>query len=332
LVSKMAGHAHLRERDMMLKLAVAGILCGLLLAGCVGGGDSDSTPSSTTPPLSVFTSIYPLQYAAERIGGEWVQVTNLVPAGVEAHSFEPSPQALASLHRARLFIYNGAGFEPWVSRVLLTLPASGPLVVNATEDLALRPAQGHDEEDEEDEAEDDHGDLDPHVWLDPSLYARQAELIAAALAQVDPAGAVLYSSNLADFKKEVEQLEREFQEGLKGCARSAFVVSHTSFGYLAAKFALEQVPVAGLSPEAEPSPARLREIITKVNQIGATHIFAEALVSQSVAETIARETGARVLVLNPLEGLTQEQLKSGEDYFTLMRTNLANLREALGCQ
>ena len=249
-----------------------------------------------------------------------MKATILVPPGVETHNWEPSPRDISSIQRADLFIYNGGGFEPWADRAIRGLPQDGPIVVEASAGLELSSGDGQVD------------NLDPHVWLDPRKYQQQAEAIAAALKKADPPSAEVYSANLNTLMQDLDQLLTEMEQGLASCERDAIVVSHAAFGHLVDRLGLEQIAVSGLSPEVEPSPARMRKIIQEVRRLGATHIFFEPLVNSDVSRTIAREVGAETLVLNPLEGLTREEQKAGEDYFSIMGRNLANLRTALGCR
>jgi zinc transport system substrate-binding protein len=176
------------------------------------------------------------------------------------------------------------------------------------------------------------GGTDPHVWLDPTLMAAIADEVGAALTRADPAGASVYQQNAAAYGAELEALHREFSDGLRDCDRRVIVTAHAAFGYLAARYGLMQEPIAGVSPEAEPDPRRLAELADLVKREGVTTILTEELVSPRVAETLAREAGVKTAVLNPLEGLTPEELTQGEDYASVMRQNLSTLRVALGCR
>jgi zinc transport system substrate-binding protein len=292
-------------------------LCPALLLVFVTACGSDGEDDAGEP--AVVTTFYPLQYLAERIGGERVSVKNLVPPGVEPHDWEPRPRDVTAIRRAKVFIYQGAGLEAWAERVLEGLITGGPVVVRATDGLPLTRGEGSDEP------------FDPHVWLDPVLYAKQAMAVRDALAKADPAGAGLYTANLAALTADLDRLTEEMKQGLARCQRATIVTSHSAFGYLAESFGLKQVAVSGLSPESEPSPARLRDVVEQVRREGATHIFFETLVSDAVAKTIAREADVQALALNPIEGLSSDELKAGESYLTVQRQNLANLRTALGC-
>jgi zinc transport system substrate-binding protein len=266
------------------------VLLSVALVSC--GGDEDAASGQT-----VVAAFYPLAWAAERIGGDGVDVVNLTPPGAEPHDVELSPADVETILDADLVIYVGSGFQP------------------AVEDaVAHRDAPSLDVLD---------GDADPHVWLDPVRFAAIAEGIGGALHEPDAA------RELAD---ELERLDADYRDGLEQCARKTLVTTHAAFGHLVARYGLEQLALTGKSPEAEPSPRELERLIDSVRTAGATTVFAEPLVSDRVAETVARETGAKVAVLDPVEGLSDERLAAGEDYLTVMRANLATLVEALGCR
>jgi zinc transport system substrate-binding protein len=280
---------------------IAAVLAVAALAGCGGGSDGASARRN------VLASFYPLEYAAQRIGGDQVQVTNLTPPGVEPHDLELTPRDVARVHDADVVLYLGAGFQPAVDDAVED--ASGELV-DLLEGLQLREGVGGETV------------SDPHVWLDPTLYARVVERIGRALGSPQRA---------RQLETKLRALDASFRAGLGRCERRELVTSHAAFGYLAARYGLEQVPLTGVTPEAEPTPRKLEEAVRRVRETGATTIFFETLVSPRVAQTVARETGARTAVLNPIEGLTQEQAAQNDDYFTLMRANLRALRKALGC-
>jgi zinc transport system substrate-binding protein len=164
------------------------------------------------------------------------------------------------------------------------------------------------------------------------LAQAQVEALRGALARTDPDGAAAYADNARRFTERLAALHQSFEQGLAQCERRDVVVSHAAFGYLTRRYRLSQVPVMGLSPEAEPSPAELAAIVRFVRRHKVRTIFFETLVSSRLAETLAREVGAQSRVLNPVEGLTREEAAAGKDYVRLMEDNLANLRTALGCR
>jgi len=297
----------------------AALAAPLALAGC------DRNPAPPTA-LTVVASVYPLYELARHVAGPDANVVSLVPPGVEPHDWEPSPQDLARIRDARIFVYNGAGLEPWVAKLGDGASAAGTPMVRATEGLPLLPA-----EPEETAA---HGEaaLDPHVWLDPVLAQAMVETIRAALARVDPAHAPAYAANARAFTTELAALDRAFVAGLLDCARREIVTSHAAWAYLARRYRLAVVSVMGLAPESEPTPARLASIVRFARARKVKYIFFETLVSPRLADTLAREIGARTLVFNPIEGLTPQEAAAGKGYVALMEENLKNLRLALDCR
>lgn len=307
----------------------------LLLAAC--GADGPAGPGDGSARLSVVASFYPLAEAAIRVGGDEVDVTNLTPAGAEPHDLELTPDALESIVRADLVLFVGGGFQPAVEEAVAM--AEG-VAVDVLEGLATLPPAADDDHDDgghDDGTDADHDDLDeglvadPHVWLDPSLYAELLARVAAATTEARPAAAATFESNLASSVDALEGLDRTFRESLATCESRVLVVSHAAFGYLAAAYDLDQRSITGISPEAEPDPRRMAQLLDEVQAEGVTTIFTEELVSSAVAETLAAEAGVTTAVLNPLEGLTAEQEAAGDDYGSVMRANLEALRAGLRC-
>ena len=251
-------------------------------------------------------AFYPLAYAAERIGGPAFDVTNLTPPGAEPHDLELTPQEVARIQKANVVLYLSHGFQPAVSKAVEQ--ARGKKV----DILAGLPLHA---------AEEAGLSADPHVWLDPILFARVVNRIGTALGR--PSTALV-----ADLRK----LDTEYRQGLRDCKRHEIVTSHAAFGYLAARYGLTQVSITGLAPESEPTPQQLAHVIQIVRRTHATTVFFETLVSPRLADTVAREVGARTAVLDPIEGLKPAEQKSGENYMTLMRSNLTALRKALACR
>jgi zinc transport system substrate-binding protein len=273
------------------------LLMPLLLLGCSGGGSSRGSETK------VVAAFYPLAYAAGQVGGRRVSVTNLTPAGAEPHDLELSPRDLAGVRSADLVLLLGRGFQ----RQVETAAGHGKnvLLLLDTRGLDLLP------------------NGDPHVWLDPARYRLLVERIAAALHR--PAAA-------RPFVRKLELLNRDYQRGLARCARRELVTSHEAFAYLAQRYHLKQVAITGLAPEAEPSPRDLQRVVDTVRRTHATTVYFETLVSPRLAQTVAREAGARTAVLDPIEGLTEPEQAKGENYFTVMRANLRALRRGLGCR
>ncbi|GAA2517973.1 metal ABC transporter substrate-binding protein [Winogradskya humida] len=302
-----------------LRIAAALTAATLVLAGCAARSDGFSDGR-----LDVVTAFYPLQYLASRIGGAEVSVTDLTKPGAEPHDVELNPRQVGRVADAGLVIYL-KGFQPAVDQAVAQEAADRSLDISTV--VRLLPAEEHSHEPGEDEHAEANGNADPHVWLDPLRYEQIAQAVADRLAQIDPQHADTYQSRAAAVKKELQNLNTAYAAALKTCQRREIVTSHAAFHYLADRYGLTEVGITGISPEAEPSPQRLAHVAEEARATGTSTIFFETLVSPKVAETIAREVGAKTAVLDPLEGVTE----AGADYFTVMRTNLNALTTALGC-
>ena len=276
---------------------------GLSVAGC--GGEASSASDGRTQVVAGF---YPLAFAAAEIGGDRVEVTNLTPPGAEPHDVELSVKGVERVRDADLVLHLGQGFQPSLEDAVEDDGAALDLL----EGLELREG----EEDEEDT-------LDPHVWLDPVRFAQVVERIGAELGGEAPA---------RQLASQLRALDGEYRVGLEDCERGELVTAHHAFGYLGERYGLEVIPITGISPESEPSPQDLARVSELVSDRGVTTVFVEPLLSPEIGETVAREAGAETAVLNPLEGLTEEELERGESYFTVMRSNLETLKAGLGCR
>jgi zinc transport system substrate-binding protein len=301
--------------NRVVRAAVAGAW-GAALLGALACGAS---PAAEKRPV-VVAAFYPLAEIAARAGGGEVKVINLTPAAAEPHDLELRPGDAATLRRAALVLYFGRGFQPAVERAARSM---GDRAVDLLSGLPLRRPAGSDPEQ----------DLvvDPHVWLSPQLYERLIDGIANALAARLPGSKSVIVNRAAAYKSDIRALDEEFSRGLAHCARHEIFTSHAAFAYLADRYRLRQVPLTGVSPESEPSPRRLQEVAELARRLHATTIFFETLISPRLANTIARTVGASTRVLNPIEGLTDEQGRAGADYVSVMRENLNALKEALGC-
>lgn len=277
----------------------------------------------TTKP-TIVTTIYPLYEFTKQVVGDKADVVLLVPNGAEPHDWEPSPSDLIKVKNASLIIYNGAGLEPWVEKIGSST-LSGKKTLSAASVVPLLQAQ-YDEEGESAEA----GVMDPHVWLDPVNAQAIVQAIAAAAAQIDPSNSDYYSANSTNYMSRLADLDNEYRLALASTVRRDIITSHAAFGYLAARYGLNQIAIMGLSPDAEPTPERMAQVIRHVRSAGIKYIFFETLVSPKLSEIIASETGAQTLVLNPLEGLSDDEIANGENYISVMRMNLTILKYALG--
>lgn len=303
--------------------------CTLSLSLLTGCGTQPADTAAGDGRLRVLTSFYPMYDFACKIGGDCIDVTNMVPSGTEPHDWEPSTNDLKNLEKADVFIYNGADMEPWADDLLVS--RSDTLrVVEASENVELRTTDGeHEHAHEHEGADHHHGDFDPHVWLNPENAKIEMEAIRDALCAADPENSTVFQSNYEKYAAELDALDAEFREKLAPLPNRTIVVAHEAFGYLCDAYGLTQVGIEGLSPDSEPDPGRMAEVIDFVREHSISTIFFEELVSPKVAEAIASETGAQAKMLSPLEGLSDEQAAAGADYFSVMHDNLAALMEAL---
>lgn len=316
----------LATRSRVLPLVAAS---ALLLAGCGSSGDDASDVGSDRQAVAAF---YPLAWVTERVAGDGWEVTNLTQPGGEPHDLELGIAQTADLDEAEVVVFEHE-FQPAVDEAIDNV--SDAVVVDAAEAVELRTLDEQhaddehaDEEHADEGAEDDHGDTDPHFWQDPLLMADLADAMADSLAGVDADGAAAYRSNADDLRADLEALDAEFTEGLAGCERDTVVVSHEAFGYLE-RYGLHFQGIAGLSPDAEPTPAVLAELEELIEAEGITTVFSERLASPAMAESLASDTGVETAVLDPIEGPGEGD--DASDYVALMQQNLAALQRANGC-
>jgi zinc transport system substrate-binding protein len=340
----------IKTRATGAALAGLALVATATLAGCStqgAGGSSDESDGVT-----VLASFYPLQYVAQQIGGDLVTVDNLTPPAAEPHDLELSPAQVREIGTADLVVYL-SGFQNAVDEAIearapehvVDAAGAAELVEHAeaedehageTEEEHAEHAEEGDEhagETEEGHAEHtEEGAADPHFWLDPSRLAAVGKVVADELAATDPEHADEYAAGAQRLGQQLDELDQEFADGLAACQGAALVTSHAAFGYLADRYALEQVGISGLDPEAEPSPARLREIGDLVEERGIKTLYSETLVSPKVTETLASDLGVNTAVLDPLEGLSEDATAAGDDYVSVMQANLAALEEGLVCE
>lgn len=320
----------------MLAVPLAG--CGATSAGKASGSapGSGSAPVGASGKVRVVASFYPMADFAQKVGGDHVEVENLVPAGTEPHEWEPSPKDMAKIQESQVFVYNGAGMEGWVADALDSIDTSKTQVVEASKGIDLLPGEddhGHGDTDEHaadvSESDDHAAEYNPHVWLAPENAKRELENIKDALAAADPGHKDDYQANFERYAAEFDQLDQEYREQIGAAAGKTLVVSHDAYGYLAQAYGLTVMPIAGMDAEGEPDAKTMAGIIEFVKESGVKTIFSEDLVSPKVAQQIADGTGVACRTLNTLEGLTDEQLRAGEDYVSVMRSNLAEIVAAL---
>lgn len=300
----------------------------LMAAGCGNKPSQADTATTGTNKVKIVATIYPVYEFARQVGGDKVDVSILIPPGAEPHEWEPTAKDLIKIKSASLFLYNGAGFEP-VHKLLTKEVLGSAIPVEVSQGIPLITGSGHDDGQHHSHNSSSQAEVDPHVWLDPEFAKMEVDTIAAALIKVDQANQEFYRQNANRYKVELTKLHEEYAAALNTVTRRDIVTTHAAFQYLAKRYNLNQIPVMGLAPDAEPTPEKLAAIVKFCREKQVTTIFFETLVSPRVAQTIAKETGAKLLVLNPADGLTDEDLKKGKNYLTIMRENLGNLKTAL---
>jgi zinc transport system substrate-binding protein len=311
-------------------LAAVSALALATLAGCGNSDGTDSGSGSSSAPaekLNVVTSFYPLQFVTEKVGGDRVEVTTLTAPGVEPHDLELTPKQVGSLTEAKLIVYE-KGLQPAVDEAVEQNAAKAGFDVSTA--AKLENTGVHEEEHEGEEAhEGEESELDPHFWLDPTKLADVADAVATKLGETDKEGAEAYKQRATELRGELTTLDGEFKTGLANCKLKTFVTTHEAFAYLAKRYGLEMVGIAGLAPDTEPTAARVKEVEDVVRKEKVTTIFYEELVSPKVAQSIARDLKVKTAVLSPIEGLSDAN--STETYLTLMRANLTELKKANTC-
>lgn len=297
----------------------------LFTIGCSKENESDQNSENK---IKIYTSIYPVYDFAKKVGGDKVDVTNLVPAGTEPHDWEVSTSDIVNLEKADMLIYNGAGIENWTDKVINTLENKDIVYVKTSEGLDIHKVSEEDSHSHEEDGHS-HGSYDPHTWLSIKNAKKEMENIKDALVKYDPDNAKYYEDNYEEYAKKFDELDKKYSDTLGPIENKTIIVAHEAFGYLCSDYNINQEGIEGLTPDSEPDPARMSEIIKFAKENNVKTIFFEELVSPKVAETIAKEIDAKTEVLNPLEGLTEEQINNGEDYFTVMEHNLEVLYESM---
>ncbi len=312
---------HSRRPRLRARAPLAAALITFLAAtsGCVSPRAAQEAAEATSLKVPVTAAFYPLAYLLEQVGGPGVKVFTLTKPGVEPHDLELTPKDLVDLPKMSVVAYL-KGFQPAVDEAVAQQAGRAAYDVSSAAGLTLAAPDG---------GEAGEPATDPHFWLDPIRYAAVGTALAQRLAEADPSHAADYQARAATLTTTLTDLDRTFVTGLKSCATTKLVTGHAAFGYLAARYGLTQIPIAGLSPEEEPSAKQLADIAATAKAAGVKTIFTETLVDPKFAQTVAKETGAALAVLDPVEGITDQS--AGKDYHAVMLANLAALRTGLGC-
>jgi zinc transport system substrate-binding protein len=312
------------NKSVFLLLATA-----IILSGC-------QTQTAASGKIQVAASFYPLYFFASQIGGDKAEVINITPAGTEPHDYEPTAQDIAKIEQSRLLILNGRGLEAWADNIQKNInPQKTSVVLGGmgmdqvcSIDLKLYPLPLTEKQKEN----ICQRQADPHIWIAPFMATNIVQNILDGFVKADPANAEYYQANALILKNKLIALDSKYQNGLANCQLKTFITSHNAFNYLAQVYGLRQIAIAGLSPDAEPSSAQLIDVAKTAKAENIKYIFSESLASPKLSQTIAAEVGAQTLVLDPIEGLTKDEIAAGDNYFTVEENNLKNLQIALQCQ
>lgn len=328
------------------------LITSILIIFTAACGQKETLPQQNNDEdkLTIYTTVYPLTYFTERIGGNLVQVKSIYPTGSNEHTFDPTQKDMMNLADADLFFYIGMGLEGFVDNAKKTLANEQVELIatsNSVSDKELVQEQSHEEEGTDEDAHEDedkhgheneavenhddhdHGDIDPHLWISPTISIKLAQSIQDSLIEQDPANEETYTKNFEALQTELEALDTKFQEMANNVPNKTFFVSHAAFGYLAGAYGLEQVAIAGLNSQDEPSQKELTEIVELAKEKQIKTILFEQNVSSNLAKVIQSEVGAESAILHNLSVLTKEDIQNQETYFTLMENNLETLEKAL---
>ncbi|WP_321379801.1 metal ABC transporter solute-binding protein, Zn/Mn family [Trichococcus shcherbakoviae] len=314
---------------MLNRLKLTGILsaAALVLVGCGTSGSDESAVSEDG--IQVVTTFYPMYDFAKNVVGDNGEVSVLLDAGQESHGYEPTPQDIAAIADADVFVYNSDEMETWVPSVLESIESSDVIVVEAAEDIALFELEEAAEEEHSDEEGEDAHNVDPHVWLDPVYAQEEVAAILSGVLEADEANKESYEANAAAFNEKLAKLDAAYQTAFETAENRTFVVQHAAFGYIARRYELTEVAVSDVSSDAEPNPAKLAELQQFMIDNQITTVYYSDSASSKTAETLAEEAGATLEVLSPLEGITDEDQEAGKDYLSVMEENLTALKKVI---
>ncbi|MBT2391710.1 zinc ABC transporter substrate-binding protein [Streptomyces sp. ISL-1] len=326
-------------RRLIPTTAAAGaVALGLMAVSACSSSDA-AAGGKNGDKLKVVASFYPMQYLAEQIGGDHVSVSTLTKPGVEPHDLELGPRQTAELNEAGYILYL-KGIQPAADKAIAQSEAKNKVDAATLTKLEHHGTEGghshggeepgHEEPGHDEHAHEDEAGADPHIWLDPVKYSEVAKGVGKSLEKADPDHAADYRKNTDELVKKLNGLNAKFQQGLKNTATKTFITTHSAFGYLAERYGLDQEGIAGLDPESEPSPARIKELQDVAKKDKVSTVFFETLASDKTAKTLAKDAGLKTDVLDPLEGITDKS--KGRDYLEVMDSNLAALQKALGAK
>jgi len=322
----------------MKKIIVFSFLTLILLAGCETQNVSQNdTVEPGEEKIVIAATFYPLAEFAKHVGGDLVEVSQVIPSGAEPHEYEPTAKDITRIYSAGIFLVNGANLDTWAEKITEELEQKDVRVIVMSDHIKLLTSEEEDEDHDESEAREEadthsHIGADPHFWLDPLNAVKEVELIRDALIELDPSNKSVYETNALAYMTQLGNLDEEYKTGLSDCARAEIITSHSAFGYLADRYGFTQYGISGISPQEEPGARKIAQLADMAKEKNIKYIFFETLVSPRLAETLADEAGAQTLLLHPIGGLTNEDVIAGKNYVTLMRENLESLKIALECR
>jgi zinc transport system substrate-binding protein len=291
--------------------------------------------SSAQPPSEpkVVASLFPLQEFARGVGGDKVQVVLLLPPGAEAHTWEPRPSDVVRISRADIFIYVSPILEPWIDKVLRAVQSKKLRVLEASQGLPLIKAEETEERAGRAGGSRGPEKMDPHLWLDFALDQKIVDAICEAFSEKDPVHAAFYKNNAEIYRGKLNDLDQRYRQALAKCRHRQILLSgHSAFAYLAKRYGLRQMALSGISPDAEPTPKKMAEVIETAHKTGIKFIYAEEWVNPKLSQALSKEAGVGVLTLSAGHNLTAQQVKEKVTFLGLMGRNLENLKTGLECQ
>lgn len=297
------------------------IVSGIYLFNKRLGQNNESSVNLTLKRLQITTTIYPIYEFTRQVAGDLVDVTNITPNGIEPHDYEPSPQQIAQTYKSQLMLFNGSGVDPWAEKLAEDLNGKGIKVVNMSQELDLDLIKSNQ-----------NNENDPHFWLDPVIAQKEVDIITAKLSSIDEKNSQTYKDNAKIYKAKLADLDTEYSKLLAKCSQKTIVTSHNAFEYIAKRYNFEILTISGFDPESEPSSQQIADIIKTSKEKNIKYIAFESLVSPKLSQTIAAETGAQTIILDPIEGLTKEGQQNQQDYISISKDNLTSLRSMLECK
>ena len=315
------------------KIVLMILISLLIVAGLSCRKGEKSYERAVGHKLRVVVSLFPLYDFVQNVGKEKVEAELLLPPGIEPHSFDPKPADIFRLHDADIFIYTNKYMEPWVEGMIKGIDSNNTLVLDSSKEIIFRKDEDEDHETGHHGEEHGHAGMDPHIWLDFGNAIRMVDNIRDGLMLKDPANRDYYQKNSDEYKAALHQLDMNFLQGLGNCRKRVFINGgHFAFGYLAARYGLTYISAYGFSPDAEPTPGQLIKISRLLRERELKYIFYEELLTPRVAETIARETGTKLLLLHGAHNISREDFSKGTSFIQLMERNLENLETGLQCR